>query len=173
LEWTASGYVGPIGTGQSFTRTLSAGDHLIVMLARDTTLARAATVRISVREAPEGYRPGTPSRFNFPPTVRISAPPDQGDVFVPSGGCITLRAFATDIEDGTEPFHRMTSPNAISWEETVRVLGPPGQTRPLGKGESLEMCRPSLGSHDVTARVTDSGGATASDSIHFVVQRIP
>jgi hypothetical protein len=163
LEWTASGMTGVIGTGQSFVRTMPEGNHIIVFLARDGGLARAAITNITVRPPPR----------NSPPSVQIGFPMDQSEVLVPAGGCLVLRGKARDLEDGTGPFDEMPD-NTIHWEDTVRVFGGPGDVRAeVGKGNSVPLCRPSLGSHDVTARVTDSGGLTATDVIHFIVQRMP
>jgi hypothetical protein len=182
LEWTASGFGEPIGTGQSFIRTMSEGPHIIAFLARDGNRARAATTNITVLPAPRSTnQPSAPNQpssrpFNSRPSVRIIHPIDQSEVLVSAGGCVVFFGTARDREDGTGPLGQM-SDNVIHWEDTVtvRVLGGPGDSRrrEFDKGNTGELCSPSLGSHDVIARVTDSGGLTATDTIHLIVQRMP
>ena len=92
---------------------------------------------------------GGGSAANIEPTVRITSPPD-GAQFT-EGIFVTFRCAATDPEDG------ILAGASLVWQSSLD-----GQ---IGAGQSCTDDDLSLGTHIVTLTATDSGGASASDSI--------
>ena len=92
---------------------------------------------------------------NAPPTVTLASPADGA--IVTEGDSILLQASASDAEEGE------LSPS-ILWYSDVSGL--------LGAGSQLTVTL-SLGSHVITARVTDSGGLTGSASAGVLINRPP
>jgi hypothetical protein len=139
LKWTSS-RDGSLGTGGSFTHTLSVGTHTITASATDSGgLAGSASVTVTVV-------PG-----NAAPTVAISAPLN-GQVF-PLSVPVSFQGTANDAEDGS-----LTA--GLAWSSSL--------DGPLGTGGSFT-ATPSLGVHTITASVTDSGGKTGSASVTIAV----
>lgn len=90
--------------------------------------------------------------INNPPTVTITSPPD-GTMY-PTSTLVTFTGTASDIEDGP-----LTGD--IVWTSSID-----GSLGPDGGSVSYVL---SDGVHTITAKVTDSGGAMATDSITVVV----
>lgn len=99
--------------------------------------------------ASDGGGPG-----NATPSVNISAPSDGTSVS--DGTAISFAGSASDAEDGDLS-------SAISWSSSLDGT--------LGSGASINATL-SVGSHTITASVTDSGGASDSDSIAVSVTPI-
>jgi serine/threonine protein kinase len=136
IKWTEGATL--LRTGASFSKSdFSVGSHTITATVTDSGGASAsASVTITVNVKP-----------NNPPTVSIGAPAN-GSSFE-EGNSVTFRATATDAEDGTIS-------NQIVWSE--------GGTQ-LSTGDRYTTSSLSVGSHTITASVTDSGGMSASSSI--------
>jgi len=90
---------------------------------------------------------------NMPPSVLISSPSD-GDVFS-EGGSVSLLASAEDAEDGDLS-------GSIRWSSDRDGL--------LGIGASLSVSSLSVGDHLLSASVSDSAGASASDQVSISVE---
>jgi hypothetical protein len=84
---------------------------------------------------------GDPAPVNQAPTVSISAPIDGAQIA--SGASVTLGGFASDAEDGSLS-------SSIQWTSSL--------DGGLGSGSGLSVVL-SDGSHQLTASVSDSGGA--------------
>jgi len=92
---------------------------------------------------------------NTPPTVTITAPADG--TTVTEGDSVSFSGTATDAEDGP-----LTS--SLSWSSSLDGV--------IGSGGSFSTSTLSVGSHTITASVTDSGGLPGSDSISLTVDPI-
>jgi hypothetical protein len=136
LDWTSS-LDGAIGTGASFsTSTLSEGSHTIT-----------ASVTDSGGESDNDVINITISG-NAAPTVSITSPAD-GSSFV-SGSSVSFAGTANDPEDGD-----ITA--SLSWTSSLDGA--------IGSGGGFATSSLSIGSHLITASVTDSGGENGSDAI--------
>ncbi len=134
LTWTSS-RDGPIGTGQSFSRTLSAGNHVISAQAADSTgLVGSKSVSITVVG-------------NIAPMVTITAPAD-GATFT-TDQAITFTGTATDPQDGN-----LTA--GLSWTSSLNGV--------IGSGGSFTRTL-SAGHHTIQASVTDNKGATSTATL--------
>ena len=89
---------------------------------------------------------------NTPPTIAITSPLD-GATFT-DGSTVTFSGTANDAEDGSLS-------SDIHWSSS------PGGS--LGTGASIQAAGLSIGTHTITASVTDSGGAPATSSINITV----
>ena len=89
---------------------------------------------------------------NAIPTVTITGPAN-GATFS-EGAAITFSGTASDVEDGN-----LTS--SLTWTSSVNGT--------IGTGGSFSTSALSLGSHTITARVTDGGGAEGSAAIAITV----
>ncbi len=89
---------------------------------------------------------------NTAPSVTITAPPNGSSFNV--GDPITFSGTASDAEDGN------ISAN-LSWTSSIDGA--------IGTGASFTTSSLSVGSHTITASVTDSGGLSGSDSINVTV----
>ncbi|MEE8466189.1 MAG: hypothetical protein V3S68_06885, partial [Dehalococcoidia bacterium] len=77
LVWSSS-IEGDIGVGQSFTRSLAAGDHIITLTATDSQGASSSTVvalTISIAPTPEGNSGGGGDGLNPTPTPQPTPQP--------------------------------------------------------------------------------------------------
>ncbi|MHC5212527.1 MAG: zinc metalloprotease [Planctomycetota bacterium] len=89
---------------------------------------------------------------NAAPTVTITAP--SGNITVSEGTSVNFAGTATDPEDGNLS-------GSIAWSSNL--------SGSLGSGASINEVL-SVGTHTVTASVTDSGGKSASDNVQVTVQ---
>ncbi|MGI9201745.1 MAG: immunoglobulin-like domain-containing protein, partial [Woeseiaceae bacterium] len=129
------------GTGGGIsTSSLSAGSHTITASVTDSELL-LGTDSITVN-------------VNAAPTVTITAPANNSDF--DSGTSINFEAGATDAEDNDNPLS-----NQITWSSDVNGA--------LGTGRSINVSTLSVGSHVITAAVTDSDGSPGSDSISVTI----
>ncbi len=141
IAWSSS-LAGPLGSGASLTLTdLAVGTHVVTASVTDAGgLASSALVSLTV-EAP-----------NTAPGVVITSPAD-GTTFV-AGAAIDFAASASDDEQGDLSA-------AIAWSSSL--------AGPLGSGASLTLTDLSVGTHVVTASVTDAGGLAGSAGVTLTV----
>ena len=144
IDWTSNLETGSIGTGGSFnTSTLSVGTHTITASVTDSNGEPGSdniTVTVNVNAAP---------------VVNITAPADGHTVV--EGTNITFTATATDVEDDDA-----TLTAAIDWTSNL-------ETGSIGTGGSFNTSTLSVGTHTITASVTDSNGEPGSDNITVTV----
>jgi hypothetical protein len=145
VSWSSS-RDGFLGTGAGITTTaLSAGLHLVTARVTDGGGASAsATVSVTVQPPP-----------NLPPSLLIDEPADGMRYRL--GEQVVLRASAHDPEEGDLSA-------SITWVSD-RQGG-------LGTGSPLVIDGLSVGAHIITARVVDSGGATASAEVEIHLDEI-
>ena len=140
LEWS-SDLDGVIGSGGSFSQVLAVGAHTITATAMDSGgLVGTESLEITVTPA-----------SNDPPVVSITSPPSGTSVV--EGTSVDFAGTANDTEDGD-----LTA--ALTW--TSSLVGG------IGAGGSFSSTL-SLGTHTITASVTDSGGLGGSDTIDVTV----
>ena len=141
LVWTSS-IDGEIGTGISFTRDdLSVGTHTITLTVTDSEGATGSdSVSITVN-SPE----------NTSPTATITSPSGT----YTEGDTITFSGTGEDVEDGD------LTGSSLVWTSSID-----GQ---IGTGTSFTKNDLSVGTHTITLTVTDSEGATGSDSVSITV----
>ena len=139
LVWR-SNIDGQIGTGASFSRTLTAGAHTITATASDST-GHSGNASILV----------TVSSSNTAPTVTITTP--ATGTSVPDGTSIGFAGSASDSQSGN-----LTS--SLVWRSNID-----GQ---IGTGGTFARTL-TPGTHTVTASVTDSGGLTGQRSVTVTV----
>lgn len=82
---------------------------------------------------------------NTPPVVTITAP--ANGTSVAQGTSVTFTGTATDAEDGTIS-------GSLTWSSSINGI--------IGTGASFSTSTLSVGSHTITASVTDSGGSPGS-----------
>jgi len=141
LTWSSS-IDGQIGTGGSFSRSLSSGTHTITAAVADSGgLTNSSSVTITVAAA----------ATNTAPSVSISSPGNAASF--PQGSSISFSASATDTLDGNIS-------SGLAW--TSNIDGS------IGSGGSLSRTL-SAGTHTITAWVTDSSGMTGSRSVTITV----
>ena len=87
-----------------------------------------------------------------PPSVTITAPADGSSSEI--GQSVSFSGSATDPEDGSLS-------GSLSWTSSIDGA--------IGNGASFSTTSLSLGSHTITASVTDSGGLSGSDMISISV----
>lgn len=144
LRWSSS-RDGQIGTGASFSRVLSAGNHTITAAVSDSAgQTTVSSVSVVVNEIVT----------NQPPSVVIANPTNNTSVV--EGASVTFSGSGSDIEDGN-----LTS--KLVWSSNL--------SGPLGMGGSLTRTL-SAGTHTITASVTDSDGATASRDVTVTVAAV-
>ncbi|MEM7351890.1 MAG: FG-GAP-like repeat-containing protein [Acidobacteriota bacterium] len=140
LAWT-SDLDGSLGSGASFSlSTLSVGSHLITAAVTDIGgLESSATVTLTVDA-------------NTPPTVAITTP-TEGATFIESD-LVTFGGTASDTEDGD-----LTA--SLAWTSSLDGA--------IGSGGSFSLASLSVGTHVITAAVTDSHGADGSADVTITV----
>jgi hypothetical protein len=141
VVWT-SDLEGPLGTGSPLLRPLGSGTHTITAMVTDGG-GKHASAAITVV-------------VNAAPTLALVEPAD-GSVFL-SGEPVTLRATATDAEDGDLAA-------AITWTSD--------RDGTLGAGTPRTLATLSLGTHTITAEVVDAGGKHASGRVTVIVHLAP
>lgn len=144
LVWTSS-IDGEIGRGNTFsTGELSDGTHTVTAKVSDSDGAEgSASVTIVVTSE------------NSPPTVTISSPAEGATTV--SGDPVSFGGSAEDVEDGD-----LTS--SIQWSSSL--------DGGIGSGASLTRNDLSVGTHVITATVTDSGGAQGTQSVSITVSAL-
>ncbi|MDX1449010.1 MAG: hypothetical protein R3246_08075, partial [Acidimicrobiia bacterium] len=98
----------------------------------------------------------TPGPANQPPVVTVSSPPDGSTVT--EGDAVSFAASASDPEDGDLSA-------GLSWVSDLDGV--------IGSGGSFSTSALSVGTHVVTASVSDSGGLSGSDVVSVVVDPVP
>ncbi|PSW03729.1 metallophosphoesterase [Photobacterium lipolyticum] len=143
LSWISS-LDGTIGTGGSFsTSSLSAGTHTITASVSDSGgLAGSAQITVTV----------TVVTGNTAPTVGISTPADNASFA--ADDAITFSGTANDTEDDDLG-------SSLSWSSNLDGT--------IGTGGSFSTSSLSVGTHTITASVSDSGGLAASAQITVTV----
>ena len=135
LVWR-SNIEGQIGLGASFSKALTVGSHTITATVTDSTGHTAsASTLVNVTSS------------NTAPVVTIASP--ASGATVTAGTSMTFSGSATDTQDGS-----LTG--ALVWQSNID-----GQ---LGTGGSFTRAL-TAGTHTITAKVTDSGGAIGQKSI--------
>lgn len=143
LLWNSS-IQGQIGTGPSFSRTLSSGNHVISAYVRDSS-GNIGHASVSLIVQVTG---------NNPPLLSISSPTNN-DVFS-SGSTITFTGSATDAEDGNIS-------SAIRWYYGTSLIG-------TGASTSAAF---GVGTYTIQACVTDSGFSSSTNQVTIQVTNTP
>jgi len=142
LSWI-SNLDGSIGSGGSFSNVLSVGVHTVTASVTDSGgLSDSDQISVEVIVTP-----------NTAPTVNITAP--ANGTTVTEGTSVTFSGTATDTEDGT-----LTG--SLAWSSSLDGS--------IGSGGSFSISSLSIGTHTVTASVTDSGGLSGSDTVTVTVE---
>ena len=113
---------------------------------------RCVTGGVANAEAALGGGGGEPPA-NTAPSVSISSPSNGNTVT--EGDAVTFAGSASDDEDGNLS-------SSINWSSSLDGN--------LGSGASLQRSDLSVGTHVITASVTDSGDLDASDSVSLTVE---
>ena len=144
LAWTSS-LDGAIGSGGSFTTsTLSVGSHTITASVTDSGgLSGGDSISVTV----------TGATSNTAPEVLISAPANNSSFT--EGTSVTFSGSASDGEDGDIS-------SALVWTSSL-------DNKQIGSGASFSTDLLSVGTHTITASVTDSGGLSGSVSVTVTI----
>jgi hypothetical protein len=144
ISWSSS-LDGVFGNGGSVTTSaLSVGTHTITASVTDSgALPGSDTITITI------------DPDNTPPTVTITAPPDLSTYT--EGDSVTFTGTADDAEDGD-----LTA--SISWSSSLDGV--------FGSGGSVTTSTLSVGTHTITASVTDSGALPGSDTITITINPV-
>ena len=142
LAWSSS-LDGAIGSGASFSTTaLSVGTHTITASVTDSGgLPGSDAISVTIDPGP-----------NTAPTVTITAPAD-GSSFT-QGASVFFAGTASDPEDGDLS-------SGLAWSSNLDGA--------IGSGASFSTTALSVGTHTITASVTDSGGLPGSDAITVTI----
>ncbi len=143
LVWSSSldGALGNGGTVNS--SSLSVGTHVITAMVTDSGgLDGSNTISVTISSAP----------LNTTPTVMIGAPADNSS-FTP-GELIVFTGTASDTEDG---------------DLTGSLVWSSSRDGALGNGSTVNSSSLSVGTHVITATVTDSGGLDGSNTISITI----
>ena len=140
LSWS-SDLDGPIGSGGSFSlTTLSIGVHLVTASVTDSLGAPgSAAVTVTVDA-------------NTPPVVAITSPAD-GSTSVETDP-VTFTATALDGEDGDLAA-------SLAWSSDL--------DGPIGSGATFQLASLSVGTHLITASVSDSHGGSGLATIDLTI----
>jgi hypothetical protein len=143
ISWTSS-LQGQIGNGGSFSRDdLQAGTHTVTAtVVDDGNLMASATFTVSV--VPSG---------STAPTVSIISP-SSGTTAI-AGIAVTFTGSAADDQDGSLSVN-------INWSSNLQGS--------IGTGASFMKSDLSVGTHTITAQVTDTSGLSMSATTTVVVQ---
>jgi hypothetical protein len=140
IAWTSS-LDGALGNGGTVTKSnLSPGKHMITAQVADTSGATAEATITLV--------------VGHPPVVSITSPAN-GAVFFTSQLPIALAGTASDVEDG--PLSA-----AIRWTSSLNGA--------LGMGTPVSAGGLTIGTHVITAQVTDASGITRQASVTIRVR---
>lgn len=143
VRWT-SDRDGQIGIGSRFTvSNLSLGAHRITATSVDSTNVTSTAV-VNVTVRV------------LPPTIGIYQPSDSQEF--EAGVPVTFGVNAYDSIDGDLA-------DSVRWSSNLEG--------DLGTGRTISTANLRLGTHVVTATVSDSGGAVATDTVSIVVRRLP
>ncbi len=145
LSWSSS-IDGAIGSGGGFsTSGLSQGSHTITASVTDSgSLNGSDSISITVNPP-----------ANTAPTVTITAPADGSSA--DEGTSVSFAGTASDTEDGDISA-------GLSWSSSIDGN--------IGSGGSFSTSTLSVGSHTITASVTDSGSLSGSDSISLTIDPV-
>ena len=143
IAWS-SDLDGALGSGASVsTSALSVGTHTITAAVTDSGgLSGSDVVSVTVEA-------------NTAPTVSISAP--SNGTTATEGTSVTFTGTANDSEDGDLS-------SSIAWSSDLDGT--------LGSGASVSTSALSVGTHTITASVTDSGGLSGSDVVSVTIEAI-
>jgi hypothetical protein len=141
IAWSSS-IDGSLGTGSGFSRTLSAGSHVITAVVTDS--GGLSSVSAGVGHSQCNVPQYSPEREHYEPDVRCVGR---------AGSALTFSGSASDSQDGS-----LTS--KIAWSSSLDGS--------LGTGSGFSKTL-SVGSHVITAVVTDSGGLSASQQVSVTV----
>jgi YD repeat-containing protein len=108
----------------------------------------------NVNEYLQGTDPNV-ANTNTSPTIGISTP--VSGTTIPAGTSLTLNGSSSDTEDGS-----LTS--SVQWNSSLDGV--------LGTGTGVIVPSLSVGSHIITASVTDSGGASVSAAVSVTVNPV-
>ncbi len=145
LVWSSS-RDGQIGTGESFSSSsLSVGVHVITLAATDSN-GQVGTAQVSITINPAGS----------PPVVSITAPGDGSTAVL--GASVGFTGTATDTEDGNIAA-------SLSWSSN--------KDGAIGTGASFSTSSLTVGTHTITASVTDSDGWMVTDQITLTILSPP
>ncbi len=125
----------------------------VVGTVNDSVVYRS---RESGADGPALLVSSAPMGANQPPAIAITAPADG--TLVQAGTAVSLRALATDPEDGDLS-------GSVVWASDIGG--------PLGTGGDLVATALGPGTHRITASVSDHGGGTASATVRLVVNARP
>jgi molybdopterin synthase catalytic subunit len=139
IVWTSS-LNGQIGTGATFSRSdLKAGTHTI-------------TAKVTDAGGLSGSATITLIVKNTAPTVSITAPANNSSFA--TGAAVTFKGTASDAQDGGLS-------STIVWSSNIQGT--------LGSGATLTVSNLAVGTHTITAKVTDSGGLSATATITVTI----
>lgn len=144
IQWNSS-IDGLIGTGTSFIKDdLTAGTHTITAKVSDKQ-GLTGTLIMTIEVDP----------LNSSPTLSIGSP--ANNTSSQSGVAISFQADASDQEDGDLSA-------SIHWNSSI--------DGPIGSGSTFEKSDLTVGSHKITASVTDNGGLQAESTIDLTVTAV-
>ncbi len=139
MEWYSS-RDGLIGTGSSFTKNLSVGEHIITLHIMDSDGQVAEKI--------------VKTRVDYTPPVTVLSSPKNNDEF-PYFGSVTFSGSASDTQDGA------LSGESLIWESS--------QTGFLGFGSSLTVSNLAPGYHTITLTAVDKDEATDVETITIYI----